>query len=327
MKVLVTGGAGYVGSHAVRALLDAGHEVLVLDTLEKGHADACPGAQFVLGSTADFDLVSALLESEPIGCVMHFAAYAEVAESMKRPERYYANNTAATAVLVRACVEKGVNRFVFSSTCAVYGEPQSLPLVETAPKKPVSPYGHSKRLSEEILDFVSRRTALRYVALRYFNAAGAHASGTLGEDHTPETHLIPLVLQAALGRREAARLFGTDYPTPDGTCVRDYIHASDLARAHLAAMEYLLHGEESASFNVGTGEGHSVREVVELCRQVTGHPIPTVEEARRQGDPPALYADASLIRKRLGWTPQESDLEQIIASAWKWHSLHPRGYH
>ena len=326
MKILVTGGAGYVGSHTVRELLDAGHHVTVLDTLEKGHLRACRGAEFVMGDTADRELVGAILEQRSIECVMHFAAYIEVGESMVAPERYFANNTAATARLVQTCMAKKVRRFIFSSTCAVYGTPDRLPLVEDMPKRPESAYGHSKWQTEEMLGWVSRQTDFRYVALRYFNACGAHHSGLLGEAHSPESHLIPLVLQVAQGTRPNIRIFGTDYPTKDGTCIRDYIHVSDLARAHVAAARYLANGGPSAAFNVGTGNGYSVREIIETCRRITGHAIPAVEEARRPGDPAELYANPAKIRADLDWKPVESDLDTIIRSAWNWHSNNPNGY-
>jgi UDP-glucose 4-epimerase len=326
MRVLVTGGAGYVGSHSVRALREAGHEVTVLDSLEKGHSRACAGAELVMGNTADLDLVRAVLTQNRIECVMHFAAYIEVGESMRDPARYYANNTAATAYLLQACCECDVRQFVFSSTCAVYGQPETVPMREDAPRRPLSAYGRSKLLTEEILESLDERGAMRYVALRYFNASGAHPAGDIGEAHSPETHLIPLILQVALGQREAIKIFGTDYPTPDGTCVRDYIHVLDLARAHLAAMEYLAAGGASAAFNVGTGTGYSVREIIEVCREVTGHAIPAQEEARRPGDPPALYADPAAIRAALGWEPTMSDIRSLVASAWAWHQSHPHGF-
>lgn len=326
MNILVTGGAGYVGSHSVRELLDAKHRVTVLDTLEKGHLRACRGAEFVMGDTADTELTTAILEQRQIECVMHFAASMEVGESMTSPEKYYANNTAATARLLRSCINKGVKKFIFSSTCAIYGTPESLPLVEDTPKHPESVYGHTKLQTEEMLAWMSRQTDFRYVALRYFNACGAHASGDIGEAHNPESHLIPLTLQVAQGTREAIKIFGTDYPTADGTCIRDYVHVSDLARAHIAAMHYLGDGGESSAFNVGTGNGYSVREIIDTCRAVTGHAIPAIEEPRRAGDPAALYANPDKIRSVLGWKPVESDLDTIIQSAWKWHKANPNGY-
>ncbi len=326
MNVLVTGGAGYVGSHAVRELLQAGHTVTVLDSLEKGHARAVAGAKLVVGNTADTELVGSILATERIECVMHFAAYIEVGESMEAPARYYANNTAATGMLLAACAAEGVERFVFSSTCAVYGQPETVPMREDAPRQPLSVYGRTKLLSEEMMEDLAAQTGFRYVALRYFNASGAHPDGDIGEDHSPESHLIPLILQVALGKRDAIKIFGADYPTPDGTCQRDYIHVRDLARAHLHAMDHLADGGASAAYNVGTGAPYSVREMIEICRKVTGHPIPAVEEARRPGDPPALYADADAIRRDLGWTPTESDIESLVASAWRWHQSHPDGY-
>ncbi len=326
MNVLVTGGAGYVGSHAVAALDEAGHQPVVIDTLENGHAKAVGDAELIIGDIADADLVKRVLDEFAIQTVMHFAAYAEVGESMAAPMKYYANNTLATLRLLQAMRASGVKRFIFSSTAAVYGEPDTGPIPEEAAKNPINVYGHSKLQTEETCAWLSRQTDFRYVSLRYFNACGAHPSGRLGEDHDPETHLIPLVLQVALGQRPDIRIFGADYPTPDGTCVRDYIHVSDLADAHLRAMEYLLDGGESVALNLGTGQGYSVRAIVETARQVTGHPLPAVETKRRAGDPPELVAKADKARDVLGWTPTRSGLENIIATAWKWHQEHPDGY-
>ncbi len=326
MNVLVTGGAGYVGSHAVAALRRAGHTPVVIDTLELGHAAAVRGAELVIGNIADEELVARVLEEFRIDCVMHFAAYAEVGESMAEPMKYYANNTMATLRLLETMLRGGVTRFVFSSTAATYGEPAAMPIDEEAPKAPINVYGHSKLQTEETCAWLSRQADFRYVAFRYFNACGAHPEEPIGEAHEPESHLIPLVLRVPLGQRESIRIFGTDYPTPDGTCVRDYIHVSDLADAHVKGIAYLEQGGESGAMNLGTGSGYSVRQIIEVAREVTGHAIPAEEVARRPGDPPELVAEAEKAKTLLGWTPARSDLKTIIASAWKWHREHPRGY-
>lgn len=326
MNVLVTGGAGYVGSHAVAALAEAGHSPVVIDTLELGHRAALRGAELVLGDVADEPLVRKVLQEFSVECVMHFAAYAEVGESMSHPVKYYANNTLATLHLLRAMSACGVRKFIFSSTAATYGEPDTVPISEDVSKQPINVYGHSKLQTEEQCAWLSRQSDFRYVALRYFNACGAHRSGEIGEDHRPESHLIPLVLQVPLGKRKAIKVFGSDYPTPDGTCVRDYIHVSDLASAHVKAMEYLLGGGESRAMNLGTGAGYSVRQIIETARKVTGREIAEEEAPRRPGDPPTLVAAADRAREVLGWRPVESDLETIIASAWQWHSRNPDGY-
>lgn len=326
MKVLVAGGAGYIGSHAVRALLDAGHTPIVLDSLENGHAEAVPDAELIHGNVMDHELVSRVCRQFSIDAVMHFAAYIEVGESMADPMRYFANNTMAVMSLLKTMRANGIETFIFSSTAAVYGQPERVPITEDEPKKPINVYGHSKWMVEEACGWLAKLTGFRYAALRYFNACGAHPSGLIGEDHKPESHLIPLILQVPLGKRESIAIYGEDYDTPDGTCVRDYIHVCDLASAHVAAMEHLARGGESGAFNLGTGHGYSVREIIDCARRVTGHPVPATVAPRRAGDPARLVADPGKAAKVLGWKAKGSDLESIVTSAWRWHSSHPNGY-
>ena len=319
MQLLVTGGAGYVGGHAVRALLDAGHEVVVFDNLVYGHAETVP-CELVVGELADRAALDRALGGRRLDAVLHFAAYAYVGESVTEPAKYWRNNVAAGIELLDAMRANGVNRIVFSSTCATYGYPDRVPVTEDEPKKPESPYGESKLTFERVLASYARAYDLRSVSLRYFNAAGARPDGTLGEDHEPETHLIPLVLQVAAGRAPSIKVFGTDYPTPDGTCIRDYIHVDDLASAHILALDAMDEPGACKAFNLGTGRGYSVREIVEACRRVTGREIPVEEVERRPGDPAALYADNSLIRRELGWSPRYDDAESIVTTAWRWHA-------
>lgn len=326
MNVLVCGGAGYVGSHAHRALLQAGHNVAVLDNLSAGHRQAvAPQARLVVGDLEDVALLDRLLSEEHFDAVMHFAACIEVGESVKNPLKFYHNNVGNSVRLLQAMQRHDVKRLVFSSTCAVYGIPDHMPLVEDMPRQPASPYARAKLAIEWALEDSATAWGLGFVALRYFNAAGAAADATIGEDHHPETHLIPNVLMVPLGQRENIRIFGTDYDTPDGTCLRDYVHVEDLADAHVKALEVLAPGQQRF-YNAGTGHGASVREIVEVARKVTGHAIPVIEEDRRAGDVPRLYADASKIRADLGWTPKHMDLSGIIASAWAWHESHPHGF-
>lgn len=326
MNVLVTGGAGYVGSHAVAALREAGHTPIILDTLEIGNREAVQNEELIVGNTADRDLVTRVIKEFGIKTVMHFAAYTEVGESMTKPMKYYMNNTHATMRLLDAMISCGVNQFIFSSTAATYGQPETSPIAEDIRKEPINVYGHSKLATEEVCVWLSKQTDFRYVAFRYFNACGAHPSGKIGEAHRPESHLIPLILQVPLGQRESIKIFGTDYPTPDGTCIRDYIHVSDLAEAHVRGMEYLQGGGSSASINLGTGHGYSVREIINVARKVTGHAIPAVETERRAGDPPSLVAKADRAAEVLGWKASRSDLNTIVSSAWLWHKNHPNGY-
>ncbi len=327
MRLLVTGGAGYIGSVMVERLIADGHQVVVLDDLSRGHRAAVhPEATFVEGSTHDAARVEAVLREHGIEGVLHFAAYALVGESVRDPYLYYHNNVAGTLGLLRGMARAGVKKLVFSSTCAVYGTPERVPIDEAHPTRPINPYGRSKRMVEEILAEAWEAYGLRSAALRYFNAAGA--SRERGEDHHPETHLIPLVLAVALGKRPRIYIYGTDYPTRDGTAIRDYIHVEDLADAHVRA---LLAMDDPGwkglqVFNLGNGEGYSVREVIEAARRVTGHPIPAEEAPRRPGDPPVLVADARRAREVLGWTPRIPDIEAILASAWAWHQAHPYGY-
>jgi UDP-glucose 4-epimerase len=325
MHVLVTGGAGYIGSHAVRALLRAGHEVTIYDNLSLGHRQAVPPERLVIGSLHERERLTELMRGKRVDAVMHFAAFTLVGESVTDPQKYYLNNVAGSVSLFSAMLEANVRRCVFSSTAAVYGEPERVPITEDAPLLPVNPYGFTKLAIERALADFSHAYGWGTAALRYFNAAGAIPSGEIGEDHRAESHLIPLVLQVALGQREAIQVFGDDYLTPDGTCVRDYIHVEDLAAAHVLALEKLTDGV-AIQANLGVGRGYSVREVIEMCRTVTGRTIAERIAERRAGDPPALVADASRAAELLGWRPQSSDLATIVESAWRWHRAHPRGY-
>lgn len=322
MKVLVTGGAGYIGSGTVERLLEEGYETIVFDNLERGHRNAVDGrAAFIRGDLRDRESIArAMLDTKP-DAVVHFAAYALVGESMSEPERYFGNNVAGGINLVDAMLKARVGKIVFSSTCATYGEPDTDRIAEDTVQRPTNPYGDSKLMLEKILAWHHRAHRLEYVVLRYFNAAGAF--GKCGEDHDPETHLIPNVLDVALRRADAVRIFGADYGTPDGTCVRDYVHVWDLARAHVMALAGHRH---CCALNLGTGRGYSVLQVVETARAVTGRPIPTATCPRRRGDPPRLVADCAKAGAALGWVPERSDLEQIVESAWMWRLEHPDGY-
>ncbi len=325
MNVMVVGGAGYIGSHAVRLLVDAGHAVTVYDNLSRGHREAVPAGMLVEGELSDRAKVVATLKEKKIDAVMHFAAFALVNESVSDPALYYRNNVIDAVELLDAMREADVKKIVFSSTTATYGEPDNIPIPETTPQEPINPYGFTKLVFENALADYAKAYGFAYAALRYFNAAGARPDGSIGEDHDPETHIIPIVLQVALGQRDKITIFGDDYPTSDGTCVRDYIHIDDLGDAHLKALERLEPGK-GICVNLGTGRGTSVREIVETCREVTGHPIPEVMGERREGDPPELIADARLAAEVLGWTPKYTDLKSIIQTAWKWHQSHPNGY-
>ncbi len=317
MNILVTGGAGYIGGTVALRLLSAGHNVLIYDNFCHSRRDLVPaGARLVEGGIADRDRLERIFHEEKIDGVMHFAALIEAGESMKHPEIYFRNNTASTLSLLEAMLAARVNRLVFSSTAAVYGEPERTPIEETAPLAPTNAYGESKLLVEQMLIWINRIHGLRYASLRYFNVAGA-VEGR-GEAHEPESHLIPLVLDVALGRRQSIRIFGQDYPTPDGTCVRDYVHVGDLADAHILAFEALA-TRSRLIYNLGNGKGFSVRQVIESARRVTGHPIPVVEEPRRPGDPAVLVASSKKIIEELGWKPQYSALDDIVRSAWVWH--------
>jgi UDP-glucose 4-epimerase len=325
VRILVTGGAGYIGSVVTRELVQAGHQVIVYDNLRRGHRQALPGeAELCIGDVGERTALEAVFRRQTIDAVMHFAALIEVGESMKAPERYFRNNTASTLTLLEAMLENRVNRFVFSSTAALYGSPDRTPIEETDQLRPANVYGESKYLVERVLDWLEQTRGLRYASLRYFNAAGA-AGPDLGEDHQPESHLIPLVLKVALGQRESIAIYGTDYPTPDGTCIRDYIHVADLASAHLLALDALGHHSRLV-YNLGNGLGFSVRKVIDVARRVTGHPIPAVDSPRRPGDPATLVASSEKIRRELGWRPKFLDLESIVATAWEWHRKHPMGY-
>lgn len=327
MNVMVAGGAGYIGSHAVRQLIEGGHRVLVVDNLYRGHTRAVhPGATFRKIDLADTPSLTEQLREHAIDCVMHFAALAYVGESVTEPLSYYDNNTAGTISLLRAMKAAGVKRLVFSSTCAVYGEPDATPIVETMPQEPINPYGWSKWCVERVLkDYSAADKDFCFVSLRYFNVAGAAADGSLGEDHDPETHLIPVLLLTALGRCEKATVFGTDYPTPDGTCIRDYIHVEDLCAAHIMAMDALRPGG-GRFYNLGIGKGYSVKEVLAAAARVTGRKLPVEYGGRRPGDPAVLFADARKIHDDLGWSARYTEIDEIVATAWNWLKSHPRGY-
>ena len=325
MRILVTGGAGYIGSHTVRQLLAGGHEVTVYDSLEHGHRAAVPAATLVVGDLRDVDHVDNLLVVNRIEAVVHFAAFAYVGESVTSPAKYYTNNLVYSLQLLDRCRRNGVGKFVFSSTCATYGIPEVVPITEDTPQQPVNPYGNTKLAFERALADYAGAYSFGFCALRYFNAAGAAEDGSIGEDHTPETHLIPLVFQAAQGKVPHVTVFGTDYPTPDGTCVRDYVHVDDLARAHVLALGKLEPGAKLA-YNVGIGRGYSVREVIATAEEVSGRKVPVQYGPRRPGDPPALVADASKIRRELGWTPKYDNLKAILETAWRWHKARPDGF-
>ena len=326
MNILVTGGAGYIGSHTVRALQKAGHTPIVLDNLSRGHVESLPaGVEFINMDIADPALVN-LLKEKQIDGVMHFAAHSQVGESMTNPVIYYENNVVGSFHLIESVRQAGVKYFVFSSTAAVYGEPEVVPIKEDARLAPTNVYGRTKLMIEQMLQDYSQIYGLRYVALRYFNAAGADSSGEIGEDHRPETHLIPLILEAALGKRPNITIFGTDYDTADGTCVRDYIHVNDLASAHILSMEYLRDGGASNYFNLGSGNGFSVKEIVDTTKTVTGVDFPVAIGERRAGDPGTLIASSEKAQTVLGWKPVYSDVTQVIKDAWQWHQGHPNGY-
>ena len=327
MSVLVLGGAGYIGSHTALELIRAGEEVVIADNLATGHIEAVPQeAKLYQGDLHDKSFLDSIFENESIDAVIHFAAYSLVGESVTNPLKYYDNNLCGTKVLLDSMVEHSIDKIVFSSTAATYGEPENIPILETDRTQPTNPYGDTKLAMEKMFYWTSKAHDLRYVSLRYFNACGADKSGNIGEAHNPESHLIPLILQVPNGKRESVSIYGTDYDTPDGTCIRDYIHVTDLAQAHILAVKYLINGNESNIFNLGNGVGYSVREVIETARKVTGPPIPAIETPKRAGDPARLVASSEKARNILGWNPEHDSLEEIIADAWKWHKNHPYGF-
>ncbi|HMO36774.1 MAG TPA: UDP-glucose 4-epimerase GalE [Gemmatales bacterium] len=325
MKILVTGGAGYIGSHAVKVFLEHGLDVWVYDNLSFGHAAAVPQERLIVADLAEHERLATIFREKKIEAVVHFAAYAYVGESVEHPFKYYRNNVINTLTLLETMQACGVGKIVFSSTCATYGNPEKIPISGATPQQPINPYGRTKLMMEWAMADAARAHGLAYAALRYFNAAGADPSGELGEDHDPESHLIPLVLQTIMGQRPSVSIFGTDYPTPDGTCIRDYIHVHDLAFAHLRALERLQPGQ-GLCLNLGTGRGYSVREVIDVCSDVTGSPVNFVEASRRPGDPPALVACAEDAYRLLDWQPAYPSLHEIVETAWRWHRSHPHGY-
>ena len=325
MRVLVCGGAGYIGSNMTALLSKQGHQPIVFDNFVKGHRSAISNTEFVKGDLNDYELLVDTLKKFNIEAVMHFAAFIEVGESVQSPLKYYKNNFCATQNLLSAMETAGVNKFIFSSTAAVYGIPENIPITEDSPTEPINPYGRSKLAVEKMCHDQCLTGKLTYAALRYFNACGAGNNATLGEDHKPESHLIPLTIQAAMGKRSEIKIFGTDYPTPDGTCVRDYIHIDDLCRAHLLALNKLGKCKEIIC-NLGNERGHSVREVIETVKRISGRDFKVVETQRRPGDPPVLTADATNAKKELGWKIEKPDLEEMVSTAWQWHSKNPDGY-
>lgn len=327
MAILVCGGAGYIGSHAVAELLARGEQVVVVDNLQTGHKEAITeGALFYEGDLRDEVFLDKVFSENDIEAVMHFAADSLVGVSVKEPIQYYDNNVGGAISLVKVMNKHNVKKIVFSSTAATYGEPKEIPILETLETNPTNPYGETKLAIEKMLKWSDNAYGLKYVVLRYFNVAGAHTNGIIGEDHNPETHLIPIILQVALGKREKISIFGEDYDTPDGTCIRDYIHVMDLVDAHILAIEKLRKTEESGTYNLGNGNGFSVKEVIETARQVTDHPIPAEVAPRRAGDPAQLVASSEKAKQELGWNPQHASLESMIASAWAWFQKHPDGY-
>lgn len=327
MSILVTGGAGYIGSHTVYELIEQGKDVVVIDSLQTGYKKAIhPQARFYQGDIRDEKFLNEVFKKEKIEAVIHFAANSLVGESMSNPLKYYDNNVYGTKVLLQAMIDNGIKNIVFSSTAATYGEPEKLPILESDRTEPTNTYGETKLAMEKMFKWTSKAHDLRYVSLRYFNACGAHESGEIGESHIPETHLIPLILQVPNNKRDYINIFGNDYNTKDGTCVRDYIHVVDLAQAHILAVKYLLEGNKSDIFNLGNGVGFTVNEVIEVARKVTGHKIPAVVSERRAGDPAQLVASSEKAKQILGWNPIHNTLEEIISSAWKWHKSHPDGY-
>ena len=326
MSILVCGGAGYIGSHMVAELLENNQDVVILDNLEKGHKDALLGGKLYVGDLRDKEILNKVFTENKIEAVIDFAAYSLVGESMTEPLKYFNNNVYGTINLLEAMKDHNVKYIVFSSTAATYGEPKFIPIAEDSDTIPTNAYGESKLLVEKILRWCDHAYGIKFTALRYFNAAGAHINGKIGEDHSPETHLIPIILDVALGNRDKIMMFGDDYDTVDGTCVRDYIHVSDLASAHSLALKRLMNGGDSAIYNLGNGTGFSVKEVVDVARRVTGHPIPAEVAPRRAGDPATLIASSERAIKYLGWEPKFNDLETIISTAWNWHKNHPSGY-
>ncbi|NLM51022.1 MAG: UDP-glucose 4-epimerase GalE [Clostridiaceae bacterium] len=326
MAILVTGGAGYIGSHTVAELLDHNEEVVVVDSLYKGHKDAVLGGKFYIGDLRDDEFLTKVFKENDIEAVIHFAADSLVGESVVEPLKYYNNNVVSTLRLLTKMNEFGVKKIVFSSTAATYGEPKNIPILEGDPTVPTNPYGETKLAVEKALKWADNAYGIKHVILRYFNAAGAHISGKIGEDHNPESHLIPIILQVALKQREHIAIFGDDYNTPDGTCIRDYIHVTDLSDAHVCALKKLREGADSGIYNLGNGAGFSVKEVIEIARQVTGDPIKAVVAPRRPGDPAVLIASSERAQKELNWKPKYNSLETIIETAWNWHKNHPNGY-
>lgn len=327
MTVLVLGGAGYIGSHTVYELIDNGTDVVIIDNLETGHIEAVhPKARFYKGDIRNREFLDSVFEKEKIDAVIHFAAFSLVGESMVNPLKYYDNNLCGTKVLLEAMIAHDIKKIVFSSTAATYGEPEQIPILETDRTEPTNTYGETKLSMEKMFKWVGQAHGLKFVSLRYFNACGANVNGCIGEDHNPETHLIPLILQVLNGKREFISIFGEDYPTKDGTCVRDYIHVTDLANAHILAVKYLMEGNESNIFNLGNGVGFTVKEVIETARKVTNHPIPAKIAERRAGDPAQLIASSEKAKNILGWKPCHNDLEEIISTAWNWHKNHPDGF-